>query len=363
MQSPRPLLEVRNLRTRYRTSRGVVKAVDGVSFSIGEHEVLGIAGESGCGKSTLIKTLLRLLPGTAGYEADRLSYRGRDLRAMSDREFRRSILWREISLVPQSAMNSLNPVYRVGDQIIEAIRAHTTTGRRQCRERVAELFAVVGLEARLMDGYPHQFSGGMRQRAMIAMSLALDPGLVVMDEPTTGLDVLVQERILRNLREIRSRIRSSILLITHDIAVIAELSDRIGIMYAGRMMEQAPSVELFERPFHPYTLGLKNAFPSIRAMGRELISIPGSPPNLIGDLPGCVFNARCPFAVEDCRSTRPAELHVGPDHEVACLRTACVDDIRARAAEKRTWHVSRDSSDRPSPNPAGLPRADAAEPS
>jgi len=331
------LLEVRNLCTRYRTSKGEVRAVDAVSFDVGENEVLGIAGESGCGKSTLIKTLLRLLPPTATFEADVLRYKGRDLLAMDDARFRRDILWQEISLVPQSAMNSLNPVYRVGDQVVEAIQVHRPASRSEARERVAELFDTVGLQPRLMDSYPHEFSGGMRQRAMIAMSLALDPGLIVMDEPTTGLDVLVQERILRKLREIRGRIRSSIVLITHDIAVIAEMSDRIAIMYGGRMMEQASAIEIFEHPYHPYTLGLKNAFPTIKAIDRELISIPGSPPTLMGEMLGCNFKARCPFAIQPCADTRPAETQIAPGHEVACLRTADVDEIRTKAAEKRTW--------------------------
>ena len=338
------LLEVENLQTRYRTRSGAVQAVDGISFSVGEHEVFGIAGESGCGKSTLIKTLLRLLPPMASFTADRLRYRGRDLLVLKDREFRRDILWREISLVPQSAMASLNPVYRVGDQIAEVIRFHTSATRARTRERVAELFDTVGLEPDLMDRYPHEFSGGMRQRSMIAMSLALDPGLIVMDEPTTGLDVLVQERILRRLREIRERIRSSIILITHDIAVISEMCDRIAIMYAGRMMEQADAVDLFEQTYHPYTLGLKNAFPTIRAIDRELISIPGSPPVLSADIPGCVFRARCPFAEADCAATRPLVVEVSPGHVASCLYTDRVHRFRTQAADKRTWQSLKSPS-------------------
>ena len=257
------LLDIRDLKVRYATGQGIVKAVDGVSLSIAENEVLGIAGESGCGKTTLIKALMRLLPGTATTTAERLFFKGRELQTLSDRDFRKQILWNEISLVPQSAMNSLDPVYRVGDQVVEAIRAHIDTPRREARDRVAHLFDAVGLQTGLMDNYPHEFSGGMRQRAMIAMALALEPSLIVMDEPTTGLDVLVQERIIRKLLEIRSEIESSILLITHDISVIAEMSDRIGIMYAGRLMELAAAEDLFDTPWHPYTLGLKNAFPSI----------------------------------------------------------------------------------------------------
>jgi peptide/nickel transport system ATP-binding protein len=338
------LFEIQDLKVHYATNQGVVKAVDGVTLSIGENEVVGIAGESGCGKTTLIKSLLRLLPGSAAVTADRLAFRGRDLQALSDRDFRKQILWNEISLVPQSAMNSLDPVYRVGDQVVEAIRAHVETSRKAARERVAHLFDVVGLQPSLMANYPHEFSGGMRQRAMIAMALALEPSLIVMDEPTTGLDVLVQERIIRKLLEIRREIKSSILLITHDISVIAEMSDRIGIMYAGRLMELASAVDLFEKPHHPYTLGLKNAFPSIKALDRELISIPGSPPNLIGELPGCTFEGRCPFAVAACASERPADTVVGPGHQVACHRLDDVAAMRTQASEKSTWQSSKSAA-------------------
>ncbi len=340
------MLTIKNLKTHYATQKGTVKAVDGVSFGIAENEVFGLAGESGCGKSTLIRTLMRLTPDSAKTTADELSFKGRDLPTLSEKVYREEILWQEISLVIQSAMNALNPVYRVGDQIIEAIQAHTDMGNAEAADRVAKLFDAVGLQAGLMKNYPHELSGGMRQRAMIAMSLALSPGLIIMDEPTTGLDVLVQERILRNIKEIRraSETSISILLITHDISVIAEMSDRIGIMYAGRMMERADAMELFHDTYHPYTLGLKNAFPSIKAMDRELISIPGSPPNLIGDIPGCVFAERCPFAIPECDETRPPDLEVKPGHFVACIRTEHVEDFRQRAGDKRTWQSSRSAN-------------------
>jgi peptide/nickel transport system ATP-binding protein len=224
------LLNIKNLKTHYRIQNGIVKAVDGVSLSIKEDEVFGLAGESGCGKSTLIRTIMRLIPQTAMVTADELSYKDQDLLALSDRQYRDKILWKEISLVPQSAMNSLNPVYRVGGQIVEAIRTHSQMAAGAAMERAETLFKGVGLQPALTRNYPHEFSGGMRQRAMIAMSLALDPGMIIMDEPTTGLDVLVQERILRELKEIRQKSRASIFLITHDISVIAEMRDRIGIV-------------------------------------------------------------------------------------------------------------------------------------
>ncbi len=335
------LLRINNLRTHYRISNGIVKAVDGVSLSINEDEVFGLAGESGCGKSTLIRTIMRLIPSTAIVSADELSYRGENLLALSDKDYRNNILWQEISLVPQSAMNSLNPVYRVGDQIVEAIHAHSNMTRREATNRAESLFKSVGLQPALTRNYPHEFSGGMRQRAMIAMSLALDPGLIIMDEPTTGLDVLVQERILRELKQIRKKSKAAIFLITHDISVIAEMSDRIGIMYAGRIMEQADTMGLFNEPYHPYTLGLKNAFPSIKALDRELISIPGSPPNLIEDIPGCLFAFRCPFVIPECRQAKPEDLEVKPNHFVHCIRTDHVAEFRELAGDKKTWQSSK----------------------
>jgi peptide/nickel transport system ATP-binding protein len=337
------LLEIKNLNTHYHISEGAVKAVDHVSLSIREDEVFGLAGESGCGKSTLIRTIMRLLPTSASVFAEKMAFRGQELMSLPDKQYRENILWKGISLVPQSAMNSLNPVYRVGEQIVEAIRAHSNVGKKEALDMVERLFKGVGLQPELARNYPHEFSGGMRQRAMIAMSLALDPDLTIMDEPTTGLDVLVQERILRELKEIRKRKKKpmSILLITHDISVIAELSDRIGIMYAGRIMEQADALELFNEPFHPYTLGLKNAFPSIRALGRELISIPGSPPNLLDSIPGCLFASRCPFVIPECKEARPPDLEVRPHHFVHCIRTESVEEFRKMAGEKRTWQSSK----------------------
>ena len=335
------LLKIKNLKTHYQISGGMVKAVDGVSLSVNEDEVFGLAGESGCGKSTLIRTIMRLVPPRTRVSADELSYLGQDLLSLTDRQYRENILWKEISLVPQSAMASLNPVYRVGAQIAETIQAHERSAKSAIRQRTAALLKGVGLQPELAANYPHEFSGGMRQRAMIAMSLALDPGLIIMDEPTTGLDVLVQERILRELKAIRAKSKAAIFLITHDISVIAEMSDRIGVMYAGRIMEQAAAEELFSEPFHPYTLGLKNAFPSIRALDRELISIPGSPPNLAEDIPGCVFALRCPFAVEDCAKQRPPDLEIKPDHFVHCIRTDHIDEFRERAGDKKTWQSSK----------------------
>ena len=334
----KPLLEVNKLNIRYQTQDGEVHAVADVSFKVFPNEVFGIAGESGCGKSTLIKGIMRLLPVNAKMDASSIKYKDQEIDSMREKNFREEVLWKQISLVPQSAMNSLNPVYKVGEQIVEAIQAHTSQGIKEARERVAELFDVVGLQSEFMDSFPHEFSGGMRQRAMIAMALALDPGLIVMDEPTTGLDVLVQERILRRILEIRKQIKSSIILITHDIAVIAEMSDRIAVMYGGRIMEQAKSLDLFESPCHPYTLGLKNAFPSIKHLDQELISIPGSPPSLLGLQAGCPFEARCPFSSDRCKKDIPEVVVKEKFHEVSCFRHTDAPELREHATKLSTWH-------------------------
>ena len=331
------LLEVDGLCVDYATSKGQVRAVGNVSFTIAANEVLGIAGESGCGKSTLLKSLLRLLPSDAAISARRLAFAGRDLMATDARTFRRELLWQKIAFVPQGAMASLNPVITVGAQIAEAIRAHVKMPQPRIDARIAEMCDAVGLHGGVARLYPHQLSGGMRQRAMIAMALVLDPQLIIMDEPTTGLDVLVQQRILETLADLRRRVGCSILLVTHDIAVLAEACDRIAIMYAGGMMEIAPAAALFAAPWHPYTLGLQNAFPSILDPGRQLISIPGRATAPSTTATGCQFAPRCPFALPICTAETPAPVAVGPNHLVACHRIGDVDHLRARAPDKATW--------------------------
>lgn len=319
------LLSVEDLVVHYRVRAGDIGAVDGVSFTLEQGGSLGLVGESGSGKTSLAMCMLRLLPDNGQIKGGNVFFNGVDLVALSEEEMAK-YRWNRISMVFQAAMNSLNPVYRVGDQIIEAMQTHwaSITGT-EARGRVAELFDLVGLEPAFMDRYPHEFSGGMRQRAMIAMALSCNPDIIIADEPTTALDVIVQDRVLRKLEEIRRRLDMAFIYISHDIAVIAEVSERIGVMYAGRMAELADSVELFERPLHPYTYALIGAFPSIRGPKRELRALPGEPPDLLDPPPGCRFHPRCFRALDMCQEEQPPLREYGGGHLAACWNPMEVD--------------------------------------
>ncbi|MSO75791.1 MAG: ABC transporter ATP-binding protein [Alphaproteobacteria bacterium] len=331
------LLELDDLSIEYRTAAGAARAVDGVSITIDEGEYLGLVGESGCGKSTIAKAILGILPPNGAVTKGQIRYRGRDLTRLSLAELNR-VRWRQIALVPQSAMNGFDPVYTIEQQINEAIETHMKWSAAEKQSRIAELFRLVGMEQSRLKDYPHQFSGGMRQRAMIAMAMVLDPNLVVADEPTTGLDVIVQDQILHRIKEIHIRLKKAMLLITHDMAVVAENCDRIAVMYAGRIVEYGAH-DVFERPFHPYTMGLCNAFPDLADEGRELISIPKAPPSLL-DLPtGCRFAERCPFATDLCRKLEPALVSVGDGHVAACHHVARAAEFRDSARHVRTWQA------------------------
>lgn len=315
---PKPLLKVENLTMHYETRAGDVKAVDNVSFVLEEGDSLGLVGESGCGKTSIALTLLRLLPENAKVLEGHIWMDGADLLVLTEDEMRK-FRWKRISMVFQAAMNSLNPVYRVGDQIIEALELHIgVMNRDQARQRVEELFHLVGLDPSLMDRYPHEFSGGMRQRAVIAMALSCNPDLIIADEPTTALDVIVQDRVLRKLEEVQEKLGMSMLYISHDIAVIAEVSNRIAVMYAGQMAELADSVEIFERPLHPYTYALMNSFPSIKGKKHDLEPLPGEPPDLISPPAGCRFHPRCWRATELCAREIPEFKDYGNNHLAAC---------------------------------------------
>ncbi|MDX1687931.1 MAG: ABC transporter ATP-binding protein [Candidatus Promineifilaceae bacterium] len=313
-----PLLVVEDLTMHYKTRKGDVSAVDNVSFTLAEGESIGLVGESGCGKTSVALSLLRLLPENGYFKGGHIWLGDTDILELSEKEMN-DVRWARISMVFQAAMNALNPVYKVGEQIIEAIDLHWGVGsQEQARQRVAELFEMVGLDPAMMDRYPHEYSGGMRQRAVIAMALAVNPDIIIADEPTTALDVIVQDRILQELSNVQEKLGMSMIYISHDIAVIAEVSDRIGVMYAGRMAEIADAVSIFERPLHPYTYALMSAFPSITGPKHDLVVVPGEPPDLLDPPSGCRFHPRCPNAIERCRQEQPPLEEMEPGHFAAC---------------------------------------------
>lgn len=312
------LLDVQDLCMYYTTSGGEVKAVDGISFRVEQGEVLGLVGESGCGKSSLATTLLKLLPKNAKITSGKILLEGEDLVVMGDARVRREVRWTKISMVPQGAMNGLNPIFRVGDQIAESMTAHSDVSRADAKRRTRELLKLVGVDPERARNYPHEFSGGMKQRAMIAMALSLSPKLLIADEPTTALDVIVQAGIIELLLSVRREFGTAVILISHDLALVAQMSDKVAIMYAGKIVEYGSSKEVYIKPLHPYTLGLQGAFADIRKPKEKLVSIPGAPPDLISPPTGCRFNPRCPYAKDLCRSEEPILLEVAPGHQVAC---------------------------------------------
>jgi len=312
------ILELDDLTMHYTTRGGDVSAVDNVSFDLKEGESMGLVGESGCGKTSVATCLLRLLPENARIKGGRILFKDVDLVPLTEDQMRR-YRWRNIAMVFQAAMNSLNPVYKVGEQIVEAMETHLGVfTREQARDRVGELFRLVGLDPKLMDQYPHEYSGGMRQRAVIAMALSCNPDLIIADEPTTALDVIVQDSLLREMRVLQDRLGMAMIYISHDIAVIAEVSEKIGVMYAGRLAEMARSDDIFHRPIHPYTAGLMSAFPSVTGPKRELATLSGEPPDLLHPPTGCRFHPRCLYATEICKEQVPDFKDHGGGHYAAC---------------------------------------------
>jgi oligopeptide/dipeptide ABC transporter ATP-binding protein len=302
-----PLLVVEDLAVEYAMERGTLHALSGVSFGLANGEALGIAGESGCGKTTSALALVGLLPPNGRIARGSVRLYGIDLAQKSEVALRR-YRWREISIVFQGAMNALNPVRRVGDQIAEPMVQRLGVNEKAARKKAADLLELVGMPRKRARAYPHQLSGGMRQRAMIAMALACDPAIVIGDEPTTALDVMVQAQILELLERLRHELGLSLILITHDLSVIAETCDRVLIMYAGKVAEEGSVDEVFRRPRHPYTQKLLSAFPNIHADRRTLDVIPGSPPDLRQPLVGCPFTPRCQFAMAVCGEVMPPEV-------------------------------------------------------
>ncbi len=325
-----PLVEIQDLIVEYALDADRrVRAVDGVSLAIRAGEILGLAGESGCGKTSLGNALLRILRPPARVVSGSIVYDGVDVLAMKPRELRR-FRWRHVSMVFQSAMSSLNPVTRVGEQFVDMVRAHERVGKKAALARAGDLLELVGIDRGRVRAYPHELSGGMRQRVVIAMALALEPGLIVMDEPTTALDVVVQREILQEVQELQRSLGFAVLFITHDLSLLVELAHRVAIMYAGEVVELAPAERLLHDAQHPYTAGLIGSFPPLSGAIVRMDGIPGSPPDLANPPSGCRFHVRCPH----CTATnpdlytlqigvRPQLTPVAPGHSVAChLRTA-----------------------------------------
>jgi peptide/nickel transport system ATP-binding protein len=317
-----PVLSVRGLKTHFFNADGVTRAVDGVSFEVSAGETLGIVGESGCGKSVTALSVMRLLPERlARSVAGEVIFEGRDLLAL-DETAMRAIRGNRIAMIFQEPMTSLNPLLRVGEQIAEALRIHTGVDRQAARAKAVEMLRLVRIPdaERRLDDYPHRFSGGMRQRVMIAMALACDPRLLIADEPTTALDVTIQAQILKLLLELKARSQAAVILITHDLGVVAETCQRVIVMYAGRKIEEAPVEALFDAPAHPYTRGLMAATPR-RGLGvtKRLAEIPGLVPSLREPITGCAFAPRCPLADERCRRESPSLGEIAPGHAVACF--------------------------------------------
>ncbi|MCC6011186.1 MAG: ABC transporter ATP-binding protein [Desulfurococcaceae archaeon] len=312
------ILEVSNLKVYYYVIKGVVKAVDNVSFSLRKGEALGLVGESGCGKSTLGYALIRLVPPPGRIVGGTIKFKGIDILSMSEEEFRTKIRWKEISMIFQGALNALNPVIRVGDQIAEVYSLHLGLSKREGLMRARELLKIVRMEPDKVKSYPFELSGGMKQRVVIAMALALNPSLVIADEPTTALDVVTQAHILNLLKTIQRERGLTLILISHDLSLVAEIADTVAIMYAGKIVEYGPSDIVYKNPLHPYTDGLMRSIPRLTGEKSELVGIPGEPPDLINPPPGCRFHPRCKFAMDICKREEPPTVEFEHGHRVAC---------------------------------------------
>jgi peptide/nickel transport system ATP-binding protein len=313
------VLEIQNLTTYYSTLRGFVRAAEGVNLEVDSGEALGLAGESGCGKTTVALSILKILPFNGRIMKGQILFKGTDITKLGDNELREKIRWKGISIVFQGAMNALNPVYTIGSQIVETIRLHEpNVNKEEARERSRKLFDTVGIEPDRIDNYPHEFSGGMRQRAMIAMALACNPDVVITDEPGTALDVIVQAQVLQLLKDLKNKLNLAVIMITHDLSLIAETCEKTAIMYAGKVVETGGSVSIFKTPLHPYTQGLISAFPSIIGEKCRMTSIPGSPPDLLDPPRGCRFHPRCKYAMDICKKEEPKLVNIKEEHYVAC---------------------------------------------
>ena len=314
------LLEADNLTIGYQTRGGLLRAVDGVSLSLDQGKSLGLVGESGCGKTTLGMAVMGLLPANGSVLRGRILFDGKDLLRFTEDELRR-IRWQEMSMIFQAAMNALNPVHRVDEQVAEAILAHTSgLSGKEAKQQAEDLLKLVGIPSERMGDYPHQHSGGMKQRAMIAMALACTPRLIIADEPTTALDVLVQDQILQEIKALQDKFSLSILFISHDISIVGEMCHDIAIMYAGQLVEYGGTESVLKSPLHPYTKALLASFPTIAGDKDELAPIPGETPNLILPPSGCRFHDRCPIAEDICKSNDPGWVRVADRQRVRCVK-------------------------------------------
>lgn len=311
------MLTVEGLRVYYKTNRGLLKAVDDVSFSVEKGEIVGLVGESACGKTTVAMSIMRLLPTGARVHDGRVLFMGQDILKATEQQLR-NIRWKQISIIFQGALNSLNPVLTVREQIAEGILAHETVDKKTIDRRIDALFNYVGLDPARKTNYPHEFSGGMKQRIMIAMALACNPALVIADEPTTSLDLIVQYQILDLIRNLREKLQISMILITHDLSVVAELSDKIAIMYAGKIVEYGDTFQIFEKPKHPYTQALLKSIPKMQGAKTRLTYISGSVPDLTAPVPACRFYDRCSYAQKKCAEVEPKIEQADTNQSVAC---------------------------------------------
>jgi len=311
------ILEIKDLKMYYKTSKGDVKAVDGISFGLKKGEAVGLVGESGCGKTSVAMTIMKLLPNNAEIVFGEILFKGEDLIQKTEKQMQK-IRSKGIAMIFQAAMNALNPVYRVEDQIIEAIRTHESISKKDAQARVKELYQLVGMDYNWAKNYPHEYSGGMKQRAIIAMALACNPDVIIADEPTTALDVIVQDQIIREIVNIQHRLNMALIYISHDIAVIAETCNYIGVMYAGQLVEYTDAKTLFNTPIHPYTQGLLSSYPSILGEKKKLSSIPSEPINLLNSVKGCRFYNRCCQAKDICRKEEPVYHQVKTGHWILC---------------------------------------------
>ena len=311
------ILEIKNLHVQYKTSKGNVQAIKNVTFDIEKGESIGLVGESGCGKTTIAMAILGLLPSNGEVTEGQIIFNGEDLLTKTEEEMRQ-LRWLKISMIFQAAMNALNPVIRIEDQIIEAILTHTPMSTEDAKARVKELYQMVGIDPTRAQDYPHEYSGGMKQRAIIAMALACNPDLIIADEPTTALDVLVRDQIISEVVKLQEELHMTMIYISHDISVIVETCNMIGVLYAGTLVEYAPTAELISNPLHPYTKGLLASYPSIKGEIKKLDPIPGEPPPLINPPPGCRFHPRPPGKEKICTEKEPILRLINDRHYVAC---------------------------------------------